>query len=104
MSKKVKIFFQIKISKVCTLHSELQDDTTRHIAIPTPAVQLDLSPIAQKALSEDGETEEELVRRNFKVKAFVLYNSLGSWGWLDHIDKDIQNKISFMKPFSSINF
>jgi len=36
---------------------------------------------------------EELVRRNFKVKAFVLYNSLGSWGWLDHIDKDIQNKI-----------
>ena len=36
---------------------------------------------------------EELVRRNFKVKAFVLYNSLGNWGWLDHIDKDIQNKI-----------
>ncbi len=36
---------------------------------------------------------EELVRRNFNVKAFVFYNSLGSWGWLDHIDKNIKNNL-----------
>lgn len=27
---------------------------------------------------------EELVRRGYKVRAFVLYNSFNSWGWLDH--------------------
>jgi NAD dependent epimerase/dehydratase len=27
---------------------------------------------------------EELVRRGFNVRAFVLYNSFNSWGWLDH--------------------
>tara|TARA_B100000212_G_scaffold119733_1_gene89529 strand:+ start:19185 stop:20183 length:999 start_codon:yes stop_codon:yes gene_type:complete len=36
---------------------------------------------------------EELVRRDFKVKAFVLYNSLGNWGWLDHIDEEIKHNI-----------
>jgi NAD dependent epimerase/dehydratase len=27
---------------------------------------------------------EELVRRGFQVRAFVMYNSFNSWGWLDH--------------------
>ena len=36
---------------------------------------------------------EELVKKGYKVRAFVLYNSLGSWGWLDHINKDIQKNI-----------
>ena len=36
---------------------------------------------------------EELVKKGYNVKAFVLYNSLGSWGWIDHINKDIQNNI-----------
>ena len=36
---------------------------------------------------------EELVRRNFRVKAFVLYNSYGSLGWLDHIDKEIRENL-----------
>ena len=33
---------------------------------------------------------EELVKRGHQVKAFVLYNSFNSWGWLDSIPKDIQ--------------
>ena len=32
---------------------------------------------------------EMLVRDGYKVKAFVKYNSMGSWGWLDHCDSDI---------------
>ena len=31
---------------------------------------------------------ENLVKNNYSVKAFVLYNSLNSWGWLDKINKD----------------
>jgi nucleoside-diphosphate-sugar epimerase len=27
---------------------------------------------------------EVLVRQGHKVRAFVLYNSFNSWGWLDH--------------------
>ena len=27
---------------------------------------------------------EALVRTGHKVRAFVLYNSFNSWGWLDH--------------------
>ena len=32
---------------------------------------------------------EKLVKKNFKVKAFTFYNSIGSKGWLDNIDKKI---------------
>jgi len=32
---------------------------------------------------------EELVRQGYSVKAFVLYNSFNSWGWLDHSPKEI---------------
>jgi len=32
---------------------------------------------------------EELVRQGYSVKAFVLYNSFNSWGWLDHSPKDV---------------
>jgi len=32
---------------------------------------------------------EELVRRGHDVRAFVLYNSFNSWGWLDHAAHDI---------------
>lgn len=34
---------------------------------------------------------EELVRRGYKVRAFVLYNSFNSWGWLDHAAPEIKN-------------
>jgi dTDP-glucose 4,6-dehydratase len=30
------------------------------------------------------------VRLGYRVKAFVLYNSFNSWGWLDHLEGDIK--------------
>jgi NAD dependent epimerase/dehydratase len=33
---------------------------------------------------------EALVRKGYKVRAFVLYNSFNSWGWLDHCSQDIR--------------
>jgi nucleoside-diphosphate-sugar epimerase len=35
---------------------------------------------------------EALVRAGHDVRAFVLYNSFNSWGWLDHCDEDVKNK------------
>lgn len=34
---------------------------------------------------------EELVRRGFRVRAFVFYNSFGSWGWLDQAAPEIKD-------------
>lgn len=36
---------------------------------------------------------EALVRRGCRVRAMVLYNSLGSWGWLDTIDRDLLDRV-----------
>jgi NAD dependent epimerase/dehydratase len=36
---------------------------------------------------------EELVRRGHNVRAFVLYNSFNSWGWLDESSRDIRNNL-----------
>ena len=36
---------------------------------------------------------EELVRRNFGVRAFVHYNSLGSHGWLDSASPEIRDQL-----------
>jgi NAD dependent epimerase/dehydratase len=36
---------------------------------------------------------EALVKKGESVKAFVLYNSFNSWGWLDEIDQEILNEI-----------
>lgn len=35
---------------------------------------------------------ETLVRNGFKVRAFVLYNSFNSWGWLDHCAEDVEGE------------
>ena len=35
---------------------------------------------------------EALVRRGYKVRAFVYYNSFNSWGWLDHCADDVKGK------------
>jgi len=35
---------------------------------------------------------EALVKAGHDVKAFVLYNSFNSWGWLDKIPLDLKNK------------
>ena len=32
---------------------------------------------------------EALVRAGYETKAFVMYNSLNSWGWLDHVSADV---------------
>lgn len=36
---------------------------------------------------------EELINRGYQVKAFVLYNSFNSWGWLDTLSKEIKENI-----------
>ncbi len=36
---------------------------------------------------------EELVRLGLSVLAFVLYNSFNSWGWLDHVPKEVRDAI-----------
>lgn len=33
---------------------------------------------------------EMLVREGYDVRAFVMYNSLNSWGWLDHPGEDVK--------------
>jgi dTDP-glucose 4,6-dehydratase len=35
---------------------------------------------------------EYLVREGYEVKAFVLYNSFGQWGWLDRCAPDVAGK------------
>ena len=35
---------------------------------------------------------EALVRAGHKVRAFVMYNSFNSWGWLDHCAPDVKGK------------
>lgn len=37
---------------------------------------------------------EALVRSGHDVKAFVLYNSFNSWGWLDHCAADVKGKFA----------
>jgi NAD dependent epimerase/dehydratase len=35
---------------------------------------------------------EALVREGYDVRAFVLYNSFNSWGWLDHCAADVKGR------------
>jgi NAD dependent epimerase/dehydratase len=35
---------------------------------------------------------EALVRKGYDVRAFVLYNSFNSWGWLDNCAEDVKGK------------
>ena len=36
---------------------------------------------------------EALVREGYKVRAFSYYNSFNSWGWLDHLSRDIMKNV-----------
>ena len=36
---------------------------------------------------------EHLVRQGYSVRAFVLYNSFNSWGWLDESPKEIKDNL-----------
>lgn len=40
---------------------------------------------------------EELVKKGYKVKAFVLYNSFNSNGWLDTLPKDIMDNVEIFQ-------
>lgn len=40
---------------------------------------------------------EELVKKGYKVKAFSLYNSFNTWGWLDTLPKNI---IDYVEVFT----
>lgn len=35
---------------------------------------------------------EALIRQGHNVRAFVLYNSFNSWGWLDHCGEDVKGE------------
>ncbi|RPI77889.1 MAG: SDR family NAD(P)-dependent oxidoreductase [Desulfobacteraceae bacterium] len=39
---------------------------------------------------------EELVRRGYRVRALVMYNSFNSWGWLDHVEPKIRRSLEFV--------
>ena len=36
---------------------------------------------------------EELVKKDYKVRAFSFYNSFNTWGWLDTLPKDIMDHV-----------
>ncbi|KOR33563.1 NAD-dependent dehydratase [Achromatium sp. WMS3] len=36
---------------------------------------------------------ETLIRQGYEVRAFVLYNSFNSWGWLDHVDAEVKKSL-----------
>lgn len=36
---------------------------------------------------------EELVKRGYRVKAFVMYNSFNTWGWIDTFPKELLDEI-----------
>lgn len=40
---------------------------------------------------------EELVKKGYWVKAFVLYNSFNTWGWLDTVDKSIMDSVEIFQ-------
>lgn len=40
---------------------------------------------------------EELVKKGYEVKAFVLYNSFNTWGWLDTLPAEILDKIEIFQ-------
>lgn len=36
---------------------------------------------------------EYLIRQGYNVRAFVLYNSFNSWGWLDTVSRDVRDSL-----------
>ena len=36
---------------------------------------------------------EELVKKGYEVKAFIHYNSMNKWGWLDNYDSNVMNSV-----------
>lgn len=40
---------------------------------------------------------EELVKRGYQVRAFVFYNSFGTWGWLDTLNKSVMQNVDIFQ-------
>ncbi len=40
---------------------------------------------------------EELVKKGYQVRAFVLYNSFNTWGWLDTLDQEIMKQVEIFQ-------
>lgn len=40
---------------------------------------------------------EQLVKSGYEVKAFVLYNSFNTWGWLDTLPEDIMKNVEIFQ-------
>lgn len=40
---------------------------------------------------------EELVKKGYQVRAFVLYNSFNTWGWLDTLPKEVLDGIEIFQ-------
>ena len=45
---------------------------------------------------------EELLNTGYDVKAFVHYNSMGSWGWLDKSDDHVKKNIEIYYPIKEM--
>ena len=40
---------------------------------------------------------EELVKKGYQVRAFILYNSFNTWGWLDTLDRSIMDHVEIFQ-------
>lgn len=40
---------------------------------------------------------EELVKKGYRVRAFVCYNSFNTWGWLDILPKEIKRQVEIFQ-------
>lgn len=40
---------------------------------------------------------EELVKKGYRVKAFVFYNSFNTWGWLDTLSREIMENVDIFQ-------
>ena len=45
---------------------------------------------------------EELIKRGYRVKAFVYYNSFNTWGWIDTFSGEIKNELEIFAEIFAI--
>ncbi len=74
--------------------------TCRRTGIAIPGDKLDWDDMAEKKILVTGadgfigsHLVEALVSEGYQVRAFVLYNSFNSWGWLDRVPTDVRSSI-----------
>ena len=47
---------------------------------------------------------EALLASGYRVRAFCLYNSNGSWGWLDTLEEAVKNEVEVVLATFVIHF